>query len=201
MLSRDLADFDPTRARLVAGSGDWRVYLALEPLDGRPALCTFVYFQERARRGGCGDLDGAAAVDVRNFSFSTADGRHAVVVASVADGIDELAVSIENGSTLRLPVRNNVAFGVINPSPGAVTGIAWDDASGKHHEQAVVGQNAGRPRIEPTPTPTPVVTATPTPTPAPADTPTPTPKPADTPTPAPTATPSPTPTPAPAPRG
>jgi hypothetical protein len=143
----DRADFDPRQARLVVHDGDLRVFLAPVPMDGRPAVCAFVAVNGKfAAAGGCGVLDyGPVAptfdgdpddVMVRDYSSPPLDGRAGRILAVVRNGIDELTFNFADGSTLRLPVRDNVVFHT--PLKAWPESIEWVDADGKRHTKATL---------------------------------------------------------------
>jgi hypothetical protein len=149
----DVADFDPSQARLVARDGDSQVFLVGWTFEGRPWINAVLFYRGEPRVGGGGVIGERAVI---GGVVEPPDGRHpAVVVAAVADGIGEVLVTYADHTTDHLPVRDNAVYAPLDRRP---VSLAWDDANGVRHSEAVP--------IPPTTRSTAPAVATPTPTPA-----------------------------------
>jgi hypothetical protein len=153
MVSRDdRADFDPSQARLVLHDGRLKVYLVPVPLMGRPAVCAFeAYDGEWFPGGGCAVLDhgpvspsfhGDPDIDaVHNYSFVPQGDRPGAIFLVARNDIHEVTVNFADGSTLQLPVRDNVAY--FTPLKRYPLSIAWDGADGQRHTQPTASFPSG----------------------------------------------------------
>jgi hypothetical protein len=128
----DVADFDPSQARLVASDGDSQVFLVGWTFEGRPWINAVLFYKGQPKVGGGGVIDDRGVI---GGVVEPPDGRHpAAVVAAVADGIDEVLVIYADHTTDHLPARDNVVYAPLDRRP---VSLAWDDTNGVRHSEAV----------------------------------------------------------------
>lgn len=130
--------FDPARTRLAAQDGPWRVFVVPATLERRPALCTLVVADDRARRGACAvpgqpisagpDVPAVSGGGVQGYMFDAADGLPGAVVAVAADGIEHVNLTFRDGTKQQVAVRDNVAlYTLLDRVPRTIT---WSDPDG-----------------------------------------------------------------------
>jgi hypothetical protein len=150
----DVADFDPSQARLVAQDGDSQVFLIAWTFEGRPWMNAVLFYRGEPRVGGGGEIgDQRLERGVMGGVVMPPDGKHpAAVVAAVADGIEEVIVTFADDSRTHLPVRDNAVYAPLDRP----VSLEWDDANGTRHSEAVAippDERRGGPAVA-TPTPT-----------------------------------------------
>jgi hypothetical protein len=129
---KDVADFDPSQARLVAQDGDSQVFLVAWTFEGRPWMNAVLFYRGEPRGGGGGLVDDRGVIGV---VAEPPDGRHpAVALAAVADGVRDVLVTYADHTTDQLPVRDNAVYAPLDRRP--VT-LVWRDANGVRHSEPV----------------------------------------------------------------
>ena len=130
----DRATFDPAQTRLVAQDGDTQVFLVGITMDGRQALCGVVYGTSEVGTGGCSVVAPPIGREVFAAVVGPASGQGGAILAVVPDGVDEVIVIFDDHSTELVAVRDNAVYATLDRWP---VSIAWDDADGQRHLDAV----------------------------------------------------------------
>lgn len=135
LFREDRRGFDPSRTRLAARAAPWSVYLVPATMGRLPSLCTVAIMEGAPWVGGCAALALPRNAIARHRVLAYSVGRtEPGFLFTVRDGIDALTLTLADGSTLDVPVRDNVALYTGAP---AAARAAWTWAGERHSRKLV----------------------------------------------------------------